>query len=1073
VVEWYVRAVREHGEDSALLLLPNRLACERTRRRLASGGDLPGLLDPRILTFPDLAQLILDANHAQVAALSPLQQRLLMRSLVRELCAEERLPTLGAMCEFPGFIDGLCGQVEEIKRTALRPDEFTLRLERSGVVAAQHREFALIYERYQGRLQELKLFDDAGRFWWARDVLGEGNRRPFEDLREIFVDGFDDFTTTQLQVLELLARDADRLVITLCLEPRMERRPELFALPIRTRERVVAQLGDLPVEWLDGGGAAGTLAAMGERLFAEGDVAPLPDPGGSVEIIQATGRRMEVHQVAARVKRLIRDGVAPNRIAIIARDLDAYGGVLLDVLGEAGVPLRLRGKRPVGSRPPVQAVLDVLRVPAEGFRASDVLRLVKSNYFDRSALGGAELDPDEIERVAFEANIIGGTGTGQWTERLRTYATRLRDELRTRTRGPREDEVRWFRGSEQELQAEIRLVERVAEALSRLFQHYEALMAAESTRGLVEALAALLARLGIDGAVGESDTAAHSAANIAAFDAFLESLRGLWAAGERLGIDERTSLQDFHADVARLAESATYSHPGPQGAVLALAAHEARQLDFDHVFVIGMGEREFPRVPREDALFSDDDREALSRAGIPLDPRRAEAHEDAFLFYSLCTAPRERLTLSYPTADAEGREALASWYIDEVRRCFEQAPRLDEYGVAQAVPGFDDALSPDDLLQRAVFELYGLDSALSERERERAAHALGALAAARPGLVAAVRRAIEVEDRRDSRCDPDEYDGRLADPAAREAVRAQFGPDAMVSAGALAQFGNCPFAFFAERVLGLAALEEPVEDVDAMLLGGVRHRCLSAFFDRWQGRTGRLDLTEDDLPAATRVMDEVIDRAFDDEIARGAVADRTVFNIAREETRRDLHLWLAFEVERIQSEGHTATWREQSFGFHRTEPVVIGEGEERVRLRGRIDRVDRLQPIDGRPAFAVYDYKSSEGPSSRRIEDGRDFQLPVYALAARDLVLGDPDAACACWGYYKVRRPIHMRRSPNPEKIAELIATAIEFALAHAAAIRSADFTPRPQDCRWCDFRGICRWDEYRFARKEGGEGDG
>ena len=338
-----MEGVRAHGEDAVALLLPTRLACERVRRRLVREGRLPGLLDPRLLTFPDLAHLLLEANHEQVAGISALQQRLLLRSVIDELRAAGELPELAPMCVFPGFRDSLGEFIEELKRIAIDPLQFRERLARSGAEDARGRELGRVYERYQERLRALELYDDAGLFWWARDVLAQGKRRPFEALRLILVDGFDDFTTTQLQVLRLLAEPVERLVVTLALEPDATRRPEVFRRLGRTLEKLRAHLGELPQRWLEPGESVGVPARMGERLFAEEIADPLPDPGAHVAFIEASGQRAEVREVAGRVKRLLLSGVDPERIALIARDLGSYATVLGEVFGELGVPLRLRG----------------------------------------------------------------------------------------------------------------------------------------------------------------------------------------------------------------------------------------------------------------------------------------------------------------------------------------------------------------------------------------------------------------------------------------------------------------------------------------------------------------------------------------------------------------------------------------------------------------------------------------------------------------------------------------------------------------------------------------------------------
>ena len=196
VVSEYLEQVRAEGEDAALLLLPTRLACDRLQQRLIAEDLLPGLFDPRILTFPQLADLILHANHEAVAQISAWQRQLLMRWVAAELREQGALGALASLADYPGFIRTLCDLIDELKRAAVDPPQFQAGIAASGLDDARSHELARVYALYQHTLRERNLFDEAGRFWWARDVLSQGRRRPFESLRTVLVDGFEDFTTT-------------------------------------------------------------------------------------------------------------------------------------------------------------------------------------------------------------------------------------------------------------------------------------------------------------------------------------------------------------------------------------------------------------------------------------------------------------------------------------------------------------------------------------------------------------------------------------------------------------------------------------------------------------------------------------------------------------------------------------------------------------------------------------------------------------------------------------------------------------------------------------------------------------
>ncbi|MCD6361060.1 MAG: PD-(D/E)XK nuclease family protein, partial [Armatimonadetes bacterium] len=248
------------------------------------------------------------------------------------------------------------------------------------------------------------------------------------------------------------------------------------------------------------------------------------------------------------------------------------------------------------------------------------------------------------------------------------------------------------------------------------------------------------------------------------------------------------------------------------------------------------------------------------------------------------------------------------------------------------------------------------------------------------------------------------------------------------------------------------------------------------FYRSWpDGLQGR-GISTEEVPAAQEMMSEIVDQVFDDVINQQKVGDVEIFETKRDDIRRDMFLWVLFEAQRKEPGECDARHLEASFGYGRVPPLVISDGGVEVRLCGRIDRMDRFATEEG-TGFAVYDYKSSRGPSAISIKRGLDFQLPVYALAAREVILDDPQARCLHWGYYKVRRDIYLPKGPKPEEIEDYIADAKRHATRHAEGIRAGRFAPvrdsgDPPICTWCRFKSLCRWEPWRFERKQQSGGD-
>src|SRR5207249_898364 len=101
------------------------------------------------------------------------------------------------------------------------------------------------------------------------------------------------------------------------------------------------------------------------------------------------------------------------------------------------------------------------------------------------------------------------------------------------------------------------------------------------------------------------------------------------------------------------------------------------------VVVLGLVEKTFPRIIREDPLLLDEERQRISPA-LPL--KRNGYEEEQLLFDLACGAARDRLVLSFPRLDpASGRPRVASFLL----RQFDVKP--ERVRLAQLDHG-DDAL---------------------------------------------------------------------------------------------------------------------------------------------------------------------------------------------------------------------------------------------------------------------------------------------------------------------------------------------------------------------------------------------
>jgi len=1064
--------IEQDGADSVLLLAPNARRAAELREALLEKG-LPALFDDRITTFPHLADLILTANHEPAAEIGPVTQRLILRQVLRQLAEAGRLEYLGEVRDFPGFVGALADFIGELKRAAVDTETFAAALKRAGLKADRRsQELAAIYRAYQQQLHELSVFDEAGGFWWAREVLhrpgeqlSESLQRLLGALRLLLVDGFDDFTTTELDVLELLARAVEEAVITLPLETEGHR-PDLFAVPLRTLGRLRERFPEAQVRQLPPAPVQGPLGHLGQVLFAR-PVRAAAGPEGAVRVIEVAGLHQEAEEIARECKRLIvEEGVPAGDIAVAFRRLPEYSRALRGAFRRLGVPLHVAAEEPADRRPIVQPVLAAYAVVAGDYGRASVLALAKSSYVELGSGPAGEVSGDDLDFIARRAGIVGGREA--WEQRLEVHQRRLERELERVRRGETTEEDR----GEREVRAEQSVLPGAQQALGRLFQALESLRAQGTLAGHVQGTKQLIGDLGIGRRVvpveGERPKVKEVCAeDVAAFAAFFECLDELAAASGALA-DQSFTLAEYQGILRDALGDVRYQpEGGREGRVLALDAHQCRQLRCPYVIIGGLTEREFPLRRQESPFYDDEERRRLRQAGAPLETSGERQQHEALLFWSVATSATEQLILTYPTTDAEGKEILTSYYVDEVLRCFEGQPERRQVPVSRVVPELEEVACVEELLERALLDLWQskrVDQAATTAAYNACLEGQDLRDVARNALIGAL-----VETERDSLRPFGECDGMIGDEAIQQSLGARYPPGYRFSASQFGEYGSCPIAYLFKRVFGLEPLEEPVETVEALERGRIYHEILGELFPSLQAQLGSAAVSAARLDQAREIMQRLVADYFQSRLREGIVYDRALWQIEQEECGKNLLLLLEYELQ-LTEKGHRPLLFEAGYGMRPEEPPLAITGEnQQVLVRGRIDRVDSVSSEQGE-GYAVLDYKLTGGPPASAVIAGRDFQLPIYAMAAK--LLGPP-GECVEWFYYRSSRPPGRCGAPHRKAtIEDCLARTRQFVVEYAGRIRRGEFPPSAQDCSpWCEYRAICRHDRWRTEKKTRGRG--
>jgi RecB family exonuclease len=695
------------------------------------------------------------------------------------------------------------------------------------------------------------------------------------------------------------------------------------------------------------------------RTRASADV---PNTKPDAKIISAPGETSEVREAVREALAFVSaENRSFNDVAILCRSREQYDAILRDTLGNLGVKAYFRGGRPLSEQPDARLLSLLLEMVRSDFSRASVMELA------------CHTGPhSHWDALSVQLGIVGGQQ--QWVERLEAASS-------TRAGEGRRPELRHHGTAEM-----LAFVKKLVSLLGGL---PEQATWSEYCAPLISAFRALGGRS----------------------EAIVDRIRAL---AELEEFQERIPFETF-ADYCWRAVEASFDQPEQfqGGGSFVGDVMSARGLSWPLVIVLGLVEKAFPRVIREDPLLPDDDRALIS----PALAHKLDGYEEERLLFSLATgAARDKLVLSYPRLEpSTWRPRIASFLLLEYAGA-NNFKTLDQHAIR--VP-----LSPVRLVAEPLndceFDLGGL---LSVADKHGYLHHVSPLLAEGVGNTGTRWRESALTA----------YDGLLGGDDVRELLRDRFGLEKLViSATALEDFFGCPFYYFQKHVLGVERWEEPEAalSIDALDLGSLYHAILEDYY-----RSRAHDVAV------------VAEKYFDEFQRRGVTGYPTVWEVKKQIVLEELRAFV--ERDRAASVGWEPAEFEKEFRGIAVAPPV--------RLRGKIDRIDRSD--DGARA-RVLDYKTGRLP--RKVQDdslagGEALQLPLYILAAEGL-LPKVRIESASYLYFTLRggyRTItftHKALDSQRPVLTRLLDTA-------ANMIREGVFAQyaTADGCRQCDYRPIC-----------------
>ncbi|WP_224367347.1 PD-(D/E)XK nuclease family protein [Hyalangium versicolor] len=947
------------------------------------------------------------------------------------------------------------------------------------------RLLARLFDAYERRMAELGLADREDVLRGSREALGRGQwPAAWEDVESIVIHGVYDVRPSGLGLLLALALVCEARRVSLRMETPVGGSPvadaALTAL-FRAFENRGDTVGHVDLFKADLTFENRPLAELGRHLFS-----PQVKRGAQAATVAGTLRMWsvgtaqdEARQLARDVRRLVSEGVAPERIAVAWREPGPEARWLAGTLEELGVPVRLPWGEPLALTGPVRLALELPLLAEDSFPAARVAELVASRYAPSLSRAAPDAPATLFTLAAIRDDRLGAQkGRGAYDVRLEALARRM-----VLAQDPDAHAARVLR-----------------ERCMRLMEWCRRIPESGSALELLGAWWRVVQQLGLQDSEGplepreEGSLGGHGLEARARDDAARQALRlrvgELERALKKVGGGPKLPRRVFGRWLADAVRDTYLPARGPEsGAVEVLDVRELPGRTFGYLFLAGMTEGRFPGHEEPHPLLGDADRaelnkrlgrEAFRLTGGEFDDRAAwRLTEDRLLFASALVAAEKRVSLSYAVAGVGGQEQVPSAFLEEVRRL---TGMTWEARSMMAVPPLDDVLTEAELRQRVALETMA-PARLRVTEPDVAAPILRRRFEDETWFSAAKELAhVEYErlhffSNPSSRVGP--YTGEVDGPGLREALRETFRFDSAkpLSASALARFGNCGFQGFLAYGLKVAEPESPGEEFDARGRGTFWHRVVEDVFKQLKEK-GLLGKGLEEIPEEllTKALEKAV-RYFEE---RFHVGHPVLWQLAAERAKAMVRRILADERRGLPFDLYMPEQFELKFGPDASEDpwqdVSLFSGDDAIHFEGKIDRLDK-----GAGDVGVIDYKS--GRLDKRALKERllssDFQLPLYLYAAR--ASGHREARNAAWFSLRTGTTISLTEVLSEAEIEAMLSTdptvraklAEEGGLNLANAVeglvrstREGQFGMRPKDCGGCGYRAVCRISERRVVEE-------
>ena len=920
--ELFRRASASAAVRHVFILVPDRDAVSAERRvsKLENAGNID------VVTFRRLANYIFRSLGGICENyISAGEKKVVMQSVIEDM--QVRLAEFSGVSPTDTYaVETFIDARREMMINMISPEQLSdAALRIPGKTGRKTADLSAIFSEFDSRVARLWRDPDG---MLVAAAAKDGVERFFSES-DIFIDAFTSYTAPQYLLIEKMISGSPRVAITLAYEPDEDKDEPAFATLFGTDEKLseLAKKNGVKVkepttlhDALRFDDAA--LKFLSANMWSSGKVFPHYDENtDALRVFSAADAYAEAEAVAIDISKTLARGARLRDIAVVARDTEEYRGIIDAVLDKYEIPYFVSEKTDVSGMALIKFIMSALNMRERGFAQDEFIRYIKTEFCDLSP----------AESFALENYLI------KW----RVSGKRLLSDFLENPRGLGYDFT----------DDDARALDAINDARRRTVEPLERFFGVAKNAATVKDNATVLFDFLSSLGVPEKLSASAKASRERGDDATAVALSKLWRAlcDALDGIvhavgDRECTPEQFRVYLCEMLSECDIGRiPTSVDRVLIADAVLAR-VEAKYVYIIGAYDGGFPRSVGDDGIFSEREKEELSRVGVEISSRLwRKLSEEMYHFYTAALSTSHTLTLSYPRRCADGRELEMSLGLKRICELFPkiEVKKFEDLPISERIYGrrasLDAAINTGGNLGRALEEYYEHDPEYADRLKN-------------------------------SKIPLSSRECRLGEDIANSL----FGRGVSTSPSELEQYIKCRFMYFCEKQLKLS--DDRPASFNEVDIGTFMHKIMEI----------TVKFTVEKPDATDEEIDDVIRKSAYDllgiYVRDGATARLShladyLCKSARafvDETRKQFSQGKfrpeAFELK-IDKNGDVA-------------PLEFSSDGKKITVRGKIDRVDAYRGDDGKYRVIVSDYKTGSTKfDASKVELGLNMQMLLYLLA--------------------------------------------------------------------------------------------